>query len=413
MNDVERELKALGERAGREATYHSVPARRIVRRARVRRSLAVVAPTAAVVLVAAVAYPALVRDRGGVGVVPVDLAAVARTTEDAKTARVEMRVEVEVGGQVQTTDGVGEIDFARRRAHLRLKGATPAGTGPAEIIAIGNTTYQRTTGSEWMRFDKPTSAFGAGAGPADILPYLEEASDEVTNLGTEELDGVEVTHYRAVLDESEYPVPASVDVELDPMEVWVDDLGRLRKLAFGSEIDGGDGLAGRLDMTMRLWDFGIPVDVAAPDPEDVVDGENALDPGSSASGSADDKGSFSEGSFPPTTIVFGEEGMDGPHLMVGDDDGGVCAQSLPLGASKVSLVHEKSRYRLLVMAGDELRDHEAISQSGGCSRDVLAHEEVDALKRDPADYLLIIETNEDETVTVPLDEVAGVEGNKG
>ncbi|MDQ3952190.1 MAG: hypothetical protein M3279_04390 [Actinomycetota bacterium] len=408
MHDVERELKDLGERVGREVTHGAVPARRIARRARLRRAVAVSVPTVAAVLVAAVAYPGisrLTRDGGaerGTG----DLAFATAATEEAGSARVELTVEMTVDGRAATTRATGELDFERVRSHLVTEEIGPTESGRVEMITIGDRVFQRRLGGpgggspKWIAADVPGGgAFGAGAGPADFLAELDSMADDVTRVGEEELGGVPVVRYRAVVDPDAggstlARLAERGDVEFDPMDVWVDELGRLRKLTFGSTV----GDESTMRMTMTLSDFGIPVNVAAPDPEDVTDDLQALESESSDSGMTAGK-SFSDFST-DTNLVFGEEHLWEPFVTVNIDDTGtalVCVQALS-GMTRAVVVHEPTGDAVATFAPRRGRG------TVGCAPPGIAHEDVDALLREPSEYTLRVEVERGPDVVVALAE---------
>lgn len=413
MDEVERELRDLGERAAREVSYHEVPARKIVRRARLRRGLTIALSTAAVVLVAAVAYPGLsllTRD-GGAERGPGDLAFVTAATEEAGSARVELTVEMTLDGRAATTRATGELDFGRIRSHLVVKDLT--GSGRIEMISIGDRMFQRRLdgpdggSSKWIAADVPGggTAFGAGASPADFLANLESTAKDVTKVGEEELDGVPVTRYQAVIDpaapdSSFRRLSGQSEIEVDPMDVWVDELGRLRKLTFASTIDGGFGET-EMQMTMELSDFGIPVDIVAPDPEDVTDDAREFDaPFSGSRPTAGD--SFSDFSA-DTFLVFGEDYLSEPFVTVNIDDTGtalLCAQAMPARAAHGVLLHEATGRRIATVGLHESGKKPTVA----CAPPGIAHEDVDALLREPSDYTLRIEMERGPDVVVRLTE---------
>lgn len=101
--------------------------------------------------------------------------------------------------------------------------------------------------------------------PVGVVELLREEVD-LTEAGREERDGVATTRYRGTVevagsDEDLWP-PGT---EQGEVEVWVDDQGRLREVVAGG-------------LEMRLWDFGVAVDVEPPtDLSDEGDWLSALD----------------------------------------------------------------------------------------------------------------------------------------
>ncbi len=413
MDDIERRLKDLGDRAGGDVAYREVSAARIVRRARLRRAFLVVAPTAAAVFVAAVAYPAVknLSDNDGVRVAG-DLGFAAAATEEAGSARVEVEFEMSYDGGTTTTSGVGEVDFDRRRSHLLME-TTGFDVPRVEMITIGEAVYQRTLGgpgedaSKWSKMDVPEGqgAFGAATGPTDFLAYLESFTSEVTDLGEEELEGIPVRHYRLIIDPTKVPGnEAGTDFDFEPMDVWVDERDRLRKLTFGSRIE--DGSVMTMQMTMRMWDFGVPVDVRAPDPDDVTDEPLRAEVDRISNGDEElhEFGTSVEtSSAPGTTFVYGKNGPAGPFLTLtgyGDPRSELlCVQGMPQGATGATLTHEETFETVATFAPRRARGK---SLGVACAPPGFGHDDVDALLANPSEYLLRIERQRGPTVVVPL-----------
>ncbi|HEX2058753.1 MAG TPA: hypothetical protein VHI71_10335 [Actinomycetota bacterium] len=406
MNDVERELRDLGERAAREVSYGEVPARKIVRRARVRRGVTVALPVLAAILLAAVAYPGIARlTRDGPNGREANLAFTTAATEAAGSARVRVEFEMTIDGRAITSRATGALDFERVRSHLVAEqSGGPSGSGRVELITIGDRAFQRMLDgpdgdeSKWFVLDVPggATAFAGGVGPADFLAAVESMAEDVIEVGEEELDGVRVTHYEAVIDPAAFGSFASAEIEAEPMHVWVDEVGRLRKLTFGSTIPGD----GSMRMTMVLWDFGTPVHVAAPDPEDVRDDLKNLEPHTSESGSTAIDPSFDDFSA-DTQLVFGDGYLAKPFVTVNIDDTGVallCVQAMPARAAGGTLLHEATGRRIATFGLHESGKKVPVA----CAPPGIAHEDVDALLAEPSDYTLRIEVERGRDVVVPL-----------
>ena len=403
MDDIERRLKDLGDRTAQEVTYREVPRRRIVRRARVRRGLTLAAPVVAVVLFAAVAYPRL-DSTGGRGVpVAVDLAAAAEATENAGSARVEFSMSVDFETTSFTTTAVGEVDFDDARSYLRgTNEDASGGAGEFEVIMIGNLSFERAGGDpKWTKteLDMPAGTTPFGTGTDELFTYLESVSEEVVSLGEEVLDGARVTHLSATIDTSALSeMPQSEGMRFEPIHVWIDDANRVRKLTFGMSIEGPDpSMNGTSSMTMRFWDFGVPVDVTAPDPDDVTDEPlKGFDSGGSGSVGA-------TVSTPETQFVHGKHGPADPFLTLtgyGDPRSElVCVQGMPQGATGATLVHEKTFEIVAIFAP---RKGRGSSLGVACAPPGFGHADVDALLGNPSEYLLRIERQRGPTVVVPL-----------
>ena len=408
MNDVERRLRELGDRTAQDLTYREVPRRRIVRRARMRRAAIVAAPVAAVVLFAAVAYPRLGSSgdrRTGVPV-SVDLAAAAEATQDAGSARVEMSMRMEFGGRTVAADAKGEVDFDDARSHFRVAGVgAHAMAGEFEVVSIGRSLFQRPVGdAKWVRttVDGPTGRSPFGTDPDELFTYLESVSEDVTSLGEEIVDGVPVTHLRATIDTSALEdVPSTAAVRYDPIDVWIDDANRVRKMALDATVDGPEASGiSTMSMTTRFWDFGVPVDVTAPPPEDVTD-----EPPSTPGGPGTELiGGDSSGSGDSITMVMGEGRVDEPYLEVDSNDPSfieVCVYSVR-PVTEAALTHGPSGRRIIVFEPVPSDGHFAGSHRVACAGGAITQADVERLVDDPTNFSLSVRRRDGSSEIVTL-----------
>jgi hypothetical protein len=274
---------------------------------------ALVAPLLVVTACASRADDAAVEVRTGAQAVSA-LRSAPDVVADAGTAAYEMTMEMSAAGESFAITGAGAYDARNQRMSMTIDmGAAfeelAAGSGetipagfdePMEMVVDGTTVYLRApmlsvlggpTG--WLSMsaeDLGTSAdaLGLGAGaydPTSILESLRGAGGEPEVVGTEDVRGVETTHYRATVDLADAiaQVPEDqrdlVEAQLDklgdgsmPLDVWVDADGLPRRV----QLDMGGvlataGLGGEPTalMTMELFDYGQPVDIQVPSPDEV------------------------------------------------------------------------------------------------------------------------------------------------
>jgi len=216
------------------------------------------------------------------------LAAVRRSTA-LKTARVALTMSVSGIGKAPATalDWSGVIDMAGPRMVLSLhkQGNPPLSL---EMRVIGRTAYVRANG-RWTSLSLSTAGSATAVpDPTSYLAYLQGVSDDVHVDGREKLRGDDTTRYSGTIDldraiAQSKPTAAqraviSRAVELFgdlqiPMQVWVDDHGRLRKLRITMDLTdalrrlglpSASTLHPKIDLTMELYDFGVPVVVSVP-----------------------------------------------------------------------------------------------------------------------------------------------------
>ena len=247
------------------------------------------------------------------GSVPVpDVAQQVRTayakTVEARTAKTDLDVRVVLGANAQQFDvsGSGLIDFAGRNATLMLR--LPGDAGISEVRFLGGVAYLRlplqlallSGGTSWVSLDVSKllqQQFGASLGqlvpntptnPADVLEFTQGKVEDVTVVGPDMVAGAPTTRYKATFDFKETAAQQNPGAQLAiqrliqqlgvsklPAELWIDHNGRFRKLMVTVMLAHSPTDAQRspatITTTQTLSDFGIPVQVMAPPPNQVVD----------------------------------------------------------------------------------------------------------------------------------------------
>ena len=247
-----------------------------------------------------------------------ELAQSATSSADAKSGRFAFDMSMSLPGadEVFVFSGEGAFDAKSERASFSvdmssfasLLGGLFAGmAGPnaagapdfddpsgwkIEAIQDGTVSYVRfpavddqlPAGKSWVRTDesKPGAKQGTdfdfqqltNNDPRELLDFLQGVSGEIEIVGTEQLRGVETTHYRATVDPLEYEklVPPDKRQELEslveqmaaqsglgevPVDVWLDEGGLVRKLtmAFSATQSGTSG-SSDASMTFEIYDYG-------------------------------------------------------------------------------------------------------------------------------------------------------------
>ncbi len=176
-----------------------------------------------------------------------------------------------------------------------------------EAVQDGTVSYvhfpamqnQLPSGKSWMRTDSRNAA-GQGLDftqfdqfanndPRELLDFLRGVSGEIETVGTEQLRGVETTHYRATIDSDEYAKLAAPGEQQElgslveqmagqtglgeiPVDVWLDGSGLIRKLTMVfSATQPGTSEQSDVSMTFELYDYGDRVDIDLPPESEVVD----------------------------------------------------------------------------------------------------------------------------------------------
>lgn len=246
-----------------------------------------------------------------------------RTTTAEKSARVEMTLSAGGSGGLSTSLS-GVTDFATGNSELTTHLSAPESGGSSGDLVertVDHVTYLQipgglsgvlglAPGAKWISMPSPSSGsaipgifpgFGQ-TDPTQMLAYLEAVSNDVKTVGTDQVRGVETTHYRALLDLGKAidraDVPPSLRDDLKkitsliaanpsaiPVDIWVDADGLVRRVnehldfadfgALGATGGGATGSTGAdsaftLTMSIDFYDFGVPVNVQAPPADQVV-----------------------------------------------------------------------------------------------------------------------------------------------
>lgn len=234
-------------------------------------------------------------------------------TVEGGSARVGIQVELtaEVAGGPERAELTGDawFDFAGRASRAEL--TTPLGLA-VEVRTVGVQFYERAPrqlrrrfpGSRpWMRVDfeaadraqygTPLYVFGAGPDdPWQVLGVLPAAGGVAAVDRPALGDGTRTRHYRATLRMADVAAlggartgpgrrrfQAVTRVDEVPLELWLDDAGRLRQLRAtvpvrlsGADWTGTDEtVRGTATATLAFSGYGAPVRVTAPPAADTDD----------------------------------------------------------------------------------------------------------------------------------------------
>jgi hypothetical protein len=246
----------------------------------------------------------------------------ADRTSDAGSSRASFEITMTgLAPEPLTMTGEGLFDSKERKGRLTMDlSALGAGSGQdlgeAEMIFDDFVVYMKFPFlselqgglKEWLRFDirelGKEQGFDLGQlsqlnqnDPSQALQYLRAASEDVEELGKEEVRGVETTHYRMTIDlrkvvdqapeEQREQLRAQIDqiveqsgIQMVPTEVWIDDEGLARRMELTyNGMRFAPGEEGDMTMTMELFDFGVEVDIQPPPANKTTDLQDLLGQG--------------------------------------------------------------------------------------------------------------------------------------
>jgi hypothetical protein len=202
-------------------------------------------------------------------------ATAVRNTEDAGGAELAFQATIPTpAGQPVVMTGTGVEDLSEQRARIEMQ---VPGVGQMELIADRLVMYMHFDafsgalgGKQWLKVDLEhtyeslgidVGGLGqVGQGTSEQLKMLGEVSDGVTEVGREQVRGVDTTHYRATVDLGTY-------AEI-PIDVWIDDDERIRRIEWEQTVAKGHEPGKIVAEYVR---FGVPVAIDIPDDDEVFD----------------------------------------------------------------------------------------------------------------------------------------------
>jgi hypothetical protein len=197
-----------------------------------------------------------------------------------------------------------EGEFSNREGHLTLQmsdlGGGAFGSGQAELVFSDLVYYMKLPegaglpvppGKEWFKIDLKQLGQTQGlnleqltqlsqSDPSQALDFLQGASDDFHEVGTEEVRGEPTTHYAGTIDLNKVAENAPADLAEQykklaelvpsssvPMEVWIGDEGYVHRLRFEQKLAAGSSMT----MEEELYDWGTDINVTVPSEDQVVD----------------------------------------------------------------------------------------------------------------------------------------------
>lgn len=220
--------------------------------------------------------------------------AATATTEEAGSSRFVLTSTTAAQGQTIEFVGEGVFDPATRKGRATF--TLPGGAGTMDQVFLGEQLFLSVPGQPGYYRLAVSDLVGTdlqnAAQPTGSLDLLEGVSDDVEEVGTEDVRGDQTTHYQGTVDaqkaldqvggslrESAEQGFEAAGIDALPFEAWIDDDGRLRKFSLTMEVPASDTTGGHAVTSVtevETYDFGVAVDVEAPPADQVRDGAQLL-----------------------------------------------------------------------------------------------------------------------------------------
>jgi hypothetical protein len=202
---------------------------------------------------------------------PVDLGAEGVVDFPADRSRMELDFAeiLELGGAGSASDWRGEAVYQGDVIFIRLPGLTKALPERVDWLEVDAGTLAEQGGTQ---FNAPD--------PVEFVGFVEALGEDVEKLGEEDVRGTETDHYRGTVAVADLPRAARAEdraqlaayarrirtggLESFPLDVWIDDEGRIRRLRV--EYDGlSTGAASvSLATSVEFYDFGVDATIEPP-----------------------------------------------------------------------------------------------------------------------------------------------------
>ena len=214
--------------------------------------------------------------------------------------------------RAQLTVDLSVVRRAPEEPWLGLRGTVKGDLGSPEdwkleVIQDGDTAYihfpllakQLPAGKTWIKGDAKElsganagqlSQFGslAGTDPRDVFGVLKAVSGSIEAVGSDEIRGVETSHYHATIDPAKIagadprraaPEPRRArpgrqagGLTADPFDVWIDADQQLRKLTVDLDAkQPGTSDSVKASLDLELYDYGKALELELPPADQVAD----------------------------------------------------------------------------------------------------------------------------------------------
>ena len=268
-------------------------------------------------LLAVLALGSVVAACGSDDIDPASVAEAAETTRAEGSARIRYEItasgmglpsKMRIGGEGVTALDSTEMDLTFHLGDVMAMFGE-LGDGQTRLVVDGGKLFvdppslgQALPGDkQWVRLDMSPVIQAAGVDPDALAAVMTvtpeaslgalEAAGGLKEVGQEDVGGVSTTHFRGEVRTSDYvdTLPAdrrdaarraldelyekaNIEDEPAPMDVWVDEEGRVRRIRQSSKIPAGQGApAGESVVDMTYSEYGIDAAVEAPPAGDTFD----------------------------------------------------------------------------------------------------------------------------------------------
>ena len=224
------------------------------------------------------------------------LSVASKRTAEGDTVKIKFAAKA---GGISVATGTGAYDFKEQTGRFKLSGAL---LSSFDLILTPDKVYVRTPSGpkKWAGLTQAELETSGSGGflasirsqidPREMLRNLGQTTKNVKVVGEEKVRGVATTHVHGDVDLSDAAIakaPADAQDSLRqararlatdsyPLDVWLDNDGRVHKLAYDLTVQQGTDAASTAttSVLLELYDFGKDPHIVIPKPADVKEGLN-------------------------------------------------------------------------------------------------------------------------------------------
>lgn len=201
------------------------------------------------------------------------------------TAHMTMSMDYGAGGM----EAEGQVDYTTTPVSMSMTlGGEAMGVDNLDMRLVDGVMYMNMgpmSNDKFLKFDlgDPESLppgmgdLGDQMDPLAAFKEFEPALEQVVYVGNEDVDGDDLDHFTVTMDTAKIPslaeVPAGAGLpETVDYDMWFDEDFRVRQMNMTMGMGDMGAQAGMtVDVEARLFDWDEPVEIVAPDPDQVAD----------------------------------------------------------------------------------------------------------------------------------------------
>lgn len=216
------------------------------------------------------------------------LKAAADRTADAGSVKMDLDVRMSSGSKLAS--GRGAFDFKKNQGRFTLSSSMGFGF---DLVFTADKVYSknprpRPGEKAWTAVDETDQSnvfigqLRSQLDPRDAMRNFDTMVTDVTKVGSEKIRGENTTHLRGTVDLSDEAIAkasakmrenlrqsqATFGKDGYPIDVWLDDDGRVRRVQFPMS-GGAMAMAGPTTVTMDLYGYGEDPEIDVPGPDEV------------------------------------------------------------------------------------------------------------------------------------------------